>query len=180
MMQQYKKIPNSWKYIRRFDEPSKVLSEKAINILSVAMYQINKHGHAILTHKVLKDITIRKHDQNRRLLKQLGFVFNFKFSRFLTEGNKKYNDAYQITLKDSALEILENPEEYFTNYINNQYFEVNISPIIRVNDKLTVTPSSKWVNKIDDVGFAGYFDGIPKYGVRDLQVIKMPHGSEVT
>ncbi|MCT4583221.1 MAG: carbohydrate binding family 9 domain-containing protein [Flavobacteriales bacterium] len=58
---------------------------------------------------------------------------------------------------------------YFTNYINNQYFEVNISPIIRVNDKLTVTPSSRWVNKIDDVGFAGYFDGVPKYGVRDVR-----------
>lgn len=58
---------------------------------------------------------------------------------------------------------------YFTNYIKNQYFEVNISPIIRVNDKLTVTPSSKWVNKIDDVGFAGYFDGIPKYGIRDVR-----------
>lgn len=119
MKQQYKKVPNSWQYIRRFDEPEKTLAEKSINILSVAMYQINKYGQAILTHRVLKEITGRQHDQNRRLIKQLGFIFHFKFSRFLIESNKRYNDAYQLTLKKSALEILENPKKYFANYTKN-------------------------------------------------------------
>jgi hypothetical protein len=116
MKQQYKKIPNSWKSIRRYDQPTKTLSPKAIDILAVAMYQVNKYNQAILTHRVLKEVTGRKHDQNRRLIKQLGFVFHFKFSRFFIENNKKYNDAYQLTLKKSALEILENPEKYFAEF----------------------------------------------------------------
>lgn len=116
MKQQYKKVPNSWKFIRRFDEPEKVLSEKAVNILSAAMYQVNKYGQAILTHKVLKEITDRKKRQNCNLVRQLGFVFNLEFSRCLIENNKKYNDAYKLILTEKAEEILENPEEYFANY----------------------------------------------------------------
>lgn len=116
MKQQYKKIPNSWKYIRRHEEPTKGLSSKAIDILSVAMYQANKYNQAILTHKVLKDITGSLRDQNRRLIKQLGFIFNLEFSRCLVEGKKKYNDAYKLTFTKNAAEILENPEEYFAEF----------------------------------------------------------------
>lgn len=116
MKQQYKKIPNSWKYIRRHEEPTKRLSSKAIDILSVAMYQANKYNQAILTHKVLKDITGSLRDQNRRLIKQLGFIFNLEFSRYLVEGQKKYNDAYKLTFTKNAAEILENPEDYFAEF----------------------------------------------------------------
>ena len=116
MKQQYKKVPNSWQYIRRFDEPEKTLAEKSINILAVAMYQINKHGQAILTHKALKDITGKESRQNQRLVKQLGFIFNLKFSRCLIQNNKKYNDFYQLSLTEKAEEILKNPEEYFAAF----------------------------------------------------------------
>jgi hypothetical protein len=116
MKQQYKKIPNSWKSIRRYDQPTKTLSPKAIDILAVAMYQANKYNQAILTHKVLKDITGSLRDQNRRLIKQLGFIFNLEFSRCLTEGKKKYNDAYKLTFTKNATEILENPEDYFAEF----------------------------------------------------------------
>lgn len=116
MKQQYKKIPNSWKSIRRYDQPTKTLSPKAIDILAVAMYQANKYNQAILTHKVLKDITGSLRDQNRRLIKQLGFIFNLEFSRCLTEGKKKYNDVYKLTFTKNATEILENPEAYFAEF----------------------------------------------------------------
>jgi len=116
MKQQYKKIPNSWRSIRRYDQPTKTLSPKAIEILAVAMYQVNKYNQAILTHKVLKDITGSLRDQNRRLIKQLGFIFNLEFSRCLVEGKKKYNDAYKLTFTKNAAEILENPEEYFAEF----------------------------------------------------------------
>ena len=116
MKQQYKKIPNSWKSIRRYDQPTKTLSPKAIDILAVAMYQANKYNQAILRHKVLKDITGSLRDQNRRLIKQLGFIFNLEFSRCLTEGKKKYNDAYKLTFTKNATEILENPEAYFAEF----------------------------------------------------------------
>jgi len=116
MKQQYKKIPNSWKYIRRHEEPTKGLSSKAIDILSVAMYQANKYNQAILTHRVLKEITGSLRDQNRRLIKQLGFIFNLEFSRCLVEGKKKYNDAYKLTFTKNAAEILENPEAYFAEF----------------------------------------------------------------
>ena len=116
MKQQYKKIPNSWKSIRRYDQPTKTLSPKAIDILAVAMYQANKYNQAILTHKVLKDITDRKKRQNRNLVQELGFIFNLEFSRCLVEGKKKYNDAYKLTFTKNAAEILENPEEYFAEF----------------------------------------------------------------
>ena len=139
MKQQYKKVPNSWQYIRRFDEPEKTIAEKSINILAVAMYQINKHGQAILTHKALKEITGKDSRQNQRLIKQLGFIFNLEFSRCLIENNKKYNDAYKLILIEKAEEILKNPEEYFAE------FEENF--IIKDQDKKIKTSSQK--NTID-------------------------------
>ena len=60
---------------------------------------------------------------------------------------------------------------YFTDYVAGAYFEMNAAPIIRVNDKLTLRPSSNYVNYQDGVGFAGYFDGIPKYGQRDVRTL---------
>lgn len=62
-------------------------------------------------------------------------------------------------------------EGYFTDYVVNHYFEVNMSPIIRVNDKLTLTPSSRFTNFYNDAGFAGFFNGQPKYGVRDVRTL---------
>jgi hypothetical protein len=62
-------------------------------------------------------------------------------------------------------------EGYFTDYVVNNYFEANLSPIIRVNDKLTLTPSSRYSSFLNGAGFAGYFDGQPKYGVRDVRTL---------
>jgi len=112
---QYKKIPNSWKYIRRYDQPTKTLSPKAINILAVAMYQANKYNQAILTHRVLKEITERKRHQNRRLVQQLEFLFEVRFLTSLIENNKTYNNAFLFLPKNNLMKILENPENYFAN-----------------------------------------------------------------
>ena len=60
---------------------------------------------------------------------------------------------------------------YFTDYIVNQYFEFNVSPIIRFNDKFTLTPSSNYSVLYNGAGFAGYFDGLPKYGIRDVRTL---------
>ena len=60
---------------------------------------------------------------------------------------------------------------YFTDYIVNQYFELNVSPIIRFNDKFTLTPSSNYSVLYNGAGFAGYFAGLPKYGVRDVRTL---------
>ena len=62
-------------------------------------------------------------------------------------------------------------EGYFTDYVVNHYFETNISPIIRVNDKLSLTPSVDYSIFLNGAGFAGYFDGQPKYGVRDVRTL---------
>jgi hypothetical protein len=62
-------------------------------------------------------------------------------------------------------------EGYFTDYIVNNYFEVNLSPIIRVSDKLTLRPSSNYSIFLNGAGFAGYFDDQPKYGVRDVRTL---------
>lgn len=116
MKQQYKKIPNSWKSIRRYDQPTKTLSPKAIDILAVAMYQANKYNQAILTHRVLKEVTGKEYDQNRRLIKQLEYVFNIQYSRNLIEGKKKHTNVYKLTFTKNAAKILENPEEYFAEF----------------------------------------------------------------
>lgn len=62
-------------------------------------------------------------------------------------------------------------EGYFTDYVVNNYFQVNAAPIIRVNDKLTLTPSANYSIFLDGAGFAGYFDGQPMYGVRDVRTL---------
>jgi len=135
MKQQYKKIPNSWKSIRRYDQPTKTLSPKAIEILAVAiMYQVNKYNQAILTHRVLKEVTDRKKRQNRNLVNELGFIFNLEFSRCLVEGKKKYNDAYKLTFTKNAAEILENPEDYFAEF-EDDILTKQGSKIEQQNDK---------------------------------------------
>ncbi len=60
---------------------------------------------------------------------------------------------------------------YFTNYISNEYFEVNGAPIIRLSDKLTLRPSVSYSMFFNGVGFAGYYDNQPKYGVRDVRTL---------
>jgi len=60
---------------------------------------------------------------------------------------------------------------YFTDYIVNNYFEVNIEPRIRVNDKLTIRTSNNYSIFLNGAGFAGYFDELPKYGVRDVKTL---------
>lgn len=62
-------------------------------------------------------------------------------------------------------------EGYFTDYVVNNYFQVNFSPIIRLNDKLTLTPSTNYSIFLNGAGFAGYFDGEPMYGVRDVRTL---------
>lgn len=60
---------------------------------------------------------------------------------------------------------------YFTDYVVNNYFEVNLEPIIRVNDKLTIRPSANYSIFLNGAGFAGYFNDEPKYGVRDVKTL---------
>lgn len=60
---------------------------------------------------------------------------------------------------------------YFTDYVKNEYFEINLSPIIRVSDRLSLTPSVNYSSFLNGAGFAGYFDGVPKYGVRDVRTL---------
>ncbi len=60
---------------------------------------------------------------------------------------------------------------YFTDYIVNNYFEVNIAPIMRLSDKLTLRPSANYSIFLNGAGFAGYFDDQPKYGVRDVKTL---------
>ena len=62
-------------------------------------------------------------------------------------------------------------QAYFTNYIINNYFEFYVSPILRLNDKLSLTPSTNYSIFLNGSGFAGYFDGQPKYGVRDVKTL---------
>lgn len=60
---------------------------------------------------------------------------------------------------------------YFTDYVVNNYFEINAAPILRLSDKLSLTPSSNYSIFLNGAGFAGYFDGQPKYGVRDVRTL---------
>jgi hypothetical protein len=62
-------------------------------------------------------------------------------------------------------------EGYFTDYVVNNYFQVNAAPIIRVNDKLTLTPSTNYSIFLNGAGFAGYFEDQPMYGVRDVRTL---------
>jgi len=62
-------------------------------------------------------------------------------------------------------------EGYFTDYVVNHYFEMELEPIIRINDKLTLRPSTNYSVFLNGAGFAGYFDGEPKYGVRDVRTL---------
>lgn len=60
---------------------------------------------------------------------------------------------------------------YFSKYVTNEYFEIDLSPIIRVNDRLSITPSVNYASFLNDAGFAGYFENTPKYGVRDVRTL---------
>ncbi len=60
---------------------------------------------------------------------------------------------------------------YFTDYVVNNYFEVNVAPILQVSDKLSLTPSSVYSIFLNGAGYAGTFNGVPKYGVRDVRTL---------
>ena len=54
---QYKSIQNNWSAIKRHNDTKKGIAPKARLILSSALYQIKKYGHAILTHDALVGVT---------------------------------------------------------------------------------------------------------------------------
>ena len=60
---------------------------------------------------------------------------------------------------------------YFSDYTKNSYFQFSFEPIIRLGDKLTIRPSSEYSVFKKGAGFAGYFDGVPKYGIRDVRTL---------
>jgi hypothetical protein len=114
---QYKKIPDSWKQIKRYTNIEKGIAPKSRFILSTALHQIDKYGEATLTHEELSLITETKPDQNCILVKQLGFVLHSDFFRSKIIKGKKYRDGYTFTLTKNALKILENPIEFFANFV---------------------------------------------------------------
>ena len=115
---QYKKVPNDWKDIKRFNDTSKSLARNARDILFTALYQINKYEQAILTHEELSKITETKNHQNCILVKQLKFVLNIEFFRSHTENGKKYRDGYIFTKNQNTDKILKKPAEYFANLLS--------------------------------------------------------------
>lgn len=60
---------------------------------------------------------------------------------------------------------------YFTDYVVNNYFEVAIEPILQISDKLSLRPSSNYSIFLNGAGYAGTFNGQPKYGVRDVRTL---------
>ena len=60
---------------------------------------------------------------------------------------------------------------YFTDYVVNNYFEVGIKPILQLSDKLSLRPSSVYSIFLNGAGYAGTFNGTPKYGVRDVRTL---------
>lgn len=107
------KIPYSWDYIRRCNNTDKCLSFSAQKILCLAIDQIQKYGQAVLTHDELNQLTGKKHHQNCNLIKQLGFILDFKFERSILINKKRYINCYVFTKNENTDEILENPRHYF-------------------------------------------------------------------
>lgn len=60
---------------------------------------------------------------------------------------------------------------YFTDYVVNNYFEASLEPILQISDKISLRPTSMYSVFLNGAGFAGYFDGTPKYGVRDVRTL---------
>lgn len=135
----YRRLNDDWKYICRADDCNKVISEKARLILAQALYRIKKYNIAILTHKTITEITGKKVDQNRRLIKQLGLVFDIEFSRCLFVENVKYNDVYKLILTEKGEEILENPKEYFEKF----YPKIDKKVAAKIDKKAEIDLSKK-------------------------------------
>lgn len=114
---QYDKVKKIWKKIKRADNLLKSISPKARLILSNVLYQIEKYGHAVLTHYELSQITDTERRQNCNLIKQLGFLLDITFERSIVIRDKKYRDCYVFSKNKNTEAILENPEEYFSNLL---------------------------------------------------------------
>ncbi len=118
---QYDKVKKLWKKIKRSDNLLKNISPKARLILSNVLYQIEKYGHAILTHYELSEITDTERRQNCNLIKQLADILDITFERSIVVNEKKYRDCYIFTKNENTDEILENPEEYFADLLDEDY-----------------------------------------------------------
>lgn len=120
LKKQYRKIQEDWAYIRRYNDTTRCLSKSAQDILFSALYQINKYGHAVLTHHELSKLTNAKANQNCNLVKQIGFVLDFEFKRSIIINDKKYRDCYIFTKNKNTDEILDNPKKFFKkNMVKN-------------------------------------------------------------
>ena len=114
LKKQYRKIQEDWAYIRRYNDATRCLSKSAQDILFSALYQINKYGHAVLTHYELTKLTGSKRHQNRRVVNQLGFILDITFERSVILEKKKYMYCYVFSKNENTNEILENPKKFFS------------------------------------------------------------------
>mgnify|MGYP000569044432 CR=1 FL=1 len=60
---------------------------------------------------------------------------------------------------------------YFTDYVEGSYFEVGVEPILQISDKFSLRPESNYSRYLNGQGYAGTFNGTPKYGVRDVRTL---------
>lgn len=148
-IQKYRKIQIQWEYIPRANcSKGKVVAEKSIKILSDAYYKLQKQDYVIYNHAYLSKLTKCKHEQNARLLRQLGLVFNIHFFKFKIIDRKIYRNIYIIQPHENTFEILNNTKNYFAKRVTTTPQKTEDSEVKLIDDNPAKKSSVYITNKI--------------------------------
>jgi len=148
-IQKYRKVQIQWEHIPRANcSKGKSIAEKATKILSDAYYKFQKQGYVIYNHTYLSKLTKCKHEQNARLLRQLGLVFNIHFFKFKIIDRKIYRNIYIIQPHENTFEILNNTKNYFAKKLSTTPQKNEDSELKIIDDNASKNSPVYITNKI--------------------------------
>ena len=112
----YSKNEHQWKKIRRYDDPSKNLSPRALGILSNAVHKLRSREVIFYTHDYLSEhLTDCKPKQNLRLLNQLREIFDIEFHRKIKLNGKNKMNVFVISFTAVGKNLLDDVENYYAS-----------------------------------------------------------------
>lgn len=106
----------NWKYITRGDDPKKVLSEKAKNLLSQIVYELeeSKNEAIFVDHEFLSQFTDRSAKQNKRILKQLSDIIQFRYFPSVRLNDVTHFFGYVTQFTKDGKDRITNPLNFYS------------------------------------------------------------------
>lgn len=132
----YNACYDKWRKIKRACNPDKNIACEAIMFIAAIEFLFTKnHDEVIFNSKLLKEKCNQGDRQIRRFLKQLADLYDINNHTSYNYKGKKYYFVYSVKRTEKSLEILENPELFYTYNIRPNTDNITVKNVLDSGQK---------------------------------------------